>query len=159
MPDWMKQAMDNNELGELKKANAAKDQIIAQLKIRQESPEFWKQLLEKLALQVAFLHEAFGLDGSMNTSDSANGEILCSIDISWHTASPRTMYVNLFYRPGGSVIRYWPQFGEPADLPFGVVKDELVLFVKPQYFNSEQAATQFVRDMVRIVKPDALQRT
>jgi len=156
MPEWMKKVEDADEAERLKREVAAKDQTIAALRVSRESGEFWKAFLEKIQLQIQFLSPVFRLEGTMHVSDSPNNEVVCRVEVFLRGLIPMSAYVNLFYRSGGSIVRYHPQFGKHADYEFGVVAaGDVVLCMRRECHNPEQAATEVIQDLVRTVKPDA----
>jgi hypothetical protein len=158
MPDWMKRAKEASDLREATAANTAKAHAIAQMKVVNDGPTYWKEMVQKLGIQAEFLQKAFGLAGTMNVSDGHGGEILCRVDVNLYALMPKSAYVNLFYRPGGSVVRYHPQFGGGGDYPFDVVDDKVILMCGGEYRNPEQAASYIIEGLVRTVKPDALRQ-
>ncbi len=157
MPDWMKKSKEASELREARAANAAKDQVIAQMKVESGGPIFWKELIEKLGIQTGHLPEAFKkITGTVNVSDSQNGEIQCRLDVSLQDLVPKSAYVILFYRPGGVVIRCHPQIGTGKDLQFSYVDEKVILILDGKHCNPEQTASHLVQELVRQVAPEKL---
>jgi hypothetical protein len=158
MPDWMKRAKEASDLREAVAANAATEHVIAQMKVTNEGPAYWKELTEKLGFHAGFLQKAFGLNGTANVSDSHGGEVLCRVDVNLHALVPKSAYVNLFYRPGGSLVRCHAPFGGGGDFRLGVVDGKVILMCGGEYRNPEQAASYIIEGLVRTVKPDALRQ-
>ncbi len=159
MPDWMKRAKESRELERARADSASKDHTIAQMKVQNDGPLFWKDLVEKLTIQKEFLPSAFGLNGSVNVSESHGGEMLCRVDVARHGLTPRSGYINLFYRPGGSIIRCHSQSGTAGDVGLGVVDGKVILILAGEYRDPEQSASWFIQELVRQVKPEALRQT
>lgn len=119
MPEWMKQAEAKRELAQAKTDIKEKGRIIAEMKIAQEGPSFWKDLLEKLAIRIEFLPKVHPkIQGRMSRGHGEGGEFFCRLDIGLRDVIPEVRHVNMYYRPGGSVIRYWPDVGKHSDLLF-----------------------------------------
>jgi len=155
MPDWMKRAKERTEQLEARADHVATERLIAQAKVESDGPAFWEELTKNLGSQLRFLPDAFGLEGSANIIPSGS-ESLCRVDVKFRGAEPRSAYIDLFYRPFGSVIRYHPQFGSDFDAPLVFTNEKLMLLWGGVFYDPEEAATQFVQGLVRTVKPDAL---
>jgi len=139
MPEWMKQAKAAKDLQEARSDSAAKDRTIARMKVQNEGPFFWKTLVEKLTIQKEFLPTAFGLTGTVSVTESSGGEVLCRVEVSLGGLISKSAYINLFYRPEGSIIRCHPQFGGGGDVHFGVTDEKVIVVLGGEYRNPEQA--------------------
>lgn len=156
MPEWMRTAKVNNELREAQAQRALQERLNAELKVQSGGPAYWKDLVEKLDSQARFLKEAFGVEGRVETTQPSNGESQCSIYVNAVGVLPRSYLINLFYRPGGCVIRFHPQTGGGGEFGFVFVNEKVSLSVSGNYLPPEDAATWLIRLALANVKPEAL---
>jgi hypothetical protein len=158
IPDWIKDLKASEDLARAKADNAAQQQRIAELTVRDEGPEFVRQLVKELAFNTDSLTE-IGLNGSTiaNKCETPPPERFWRVEVSFRAAFPRMTYTNLFYAPGDSAIRCHPMEGPAFDLPLCVRPEGggigAILESSTTPATAEQAAQFVVQRMVRIIRP------
>jgi hypothetical protein len=128
-PDWIK--THNREKAEEKRQSneIGQRQLEASLVIKDTGPEFWKQLVDRVGVNVGALPSLEGeeLAGSVSVTGTAGAELSCHIQVDRRSVrlGPELSRMNLFYRPGESRIRRWYQNREMGDIELVKYRNEV----------------------------------
>ncbi len=152
MPGWMKKEQQQTELKQARaEASLQREEAAARL-IELKSPEFWKQLQEKIGIAVEFLPK-LQMRGQMSTL--ADGSL--RISVGRPGKLPNHTYTDLGHSP--YEIRCTTATGDLYKLLFCAISGTEVAVVLessaiPQ-MNPDQAAEYIMRRMVEIIETGA----
>jgi hypothetical protein len=110
-----------------------------------DGPSFWKQLIKELQITVDNL-PLIGLTGTVSSVGSAAEEGY-QIAVSRPTVFPAMTYTNVFYKPGGPIVRLHPLDESSSNLIFGIADDKVSLWSGASAMTPEKAAEFIVEPM------------
>jgi hypothetical protein len=145
VPEWIKKLQQEHELAEAEKNNARKREIESSKLLRQEGPEFWAQLQQRLSVAVDSL-PVLKLSGSI--SHFREG---IRVDVVYQHLIPIQTYTDISYDPGNVAVRCSTMNGGICQLYLCVAdNNEIVAFSEPDGppMDPEQAAEFILRPMV-----------
>ena len=119
LPDWIAKRRQEKAEQERKDKEDQKKELAAAAQVQTGGPEFWKQLLDRLTLNVNSLPALIGDELVGNASRSTDGpELSCYIQVNRQSVKhgPALSQMNLWYKPGGYRIRRWYQNREMKDI-------------------------------------------
>lgn len=118
-PDWINRHNREKAEEQRRADEDSQRQIEASVMIRQQGPEFWQQLVERLQVNANALTELQGeeLFGTVSHSNGG-GERSCHIGVDRRSVKfgPALSRMNLFYNPGDHRIRRWYQDRDIGDI-------------------------------------------
>jgi hypothetical protein len=123
--------------------------------IRAGSEVFWRQLLQELR-GVVDGFPRLRMNGSVSAQLAQGAEWHCRIEARSESLRPKSLYYDLFYRPGGEIIRVSSSNGDLLSLSFCISEGKVCLRVPARSHpaNPAQAAEYLGRRMIEAVKPD-----
>ncbi len=154
-PKWIRDLKEEDEGVESARERESQENQIATLKIRTEAPDFWKQVLKEIQINVDGLAQ-IGLRASVSPA-GPNG---CHVEVARTGTMPKIDYTNVFCSEQPSPrIRLHDMENAMSDneihLLFGVHNDQLIVMspLPPrQMMNAEQTAEYIVKRLVRKVR-------
>lgn len=157
IPDWIKK-QKRQKAEEKRQANEiSQRQLEAAMLIQQGGPDFWKQLVDRVGVNVRALPELEGeeLTGSVSLSAASGGELSCFIQVDRRSVrfGPELSHMSLFYRPGESRIRRWYQDREMSDIELVTYHNEVRAVIDGSApMTAEDLGDQIVEWMAEHVK-------
>ena len=159
VPEWVKQQAEKDRLKEAEAEVKACRQEATTLKIRDEAPAFWKQLLEQVQINLNALGH-LNLQGSAqkigcNQKEKSTWQIVVSSPV---PVLPHR-WLELSYTIGSTNISCKPSHGEPYDLSFCVREDmgdgALAIFFSDGISrDAEESGDFLIKDIVSHLRQD-----
>ena len=154
IPEWIKKIKAKDD-AERSAAEIAKQKAeIASLRIKQDGPEFWRQLLKELAINAESLSE-IGLQGSLSKSADSESEEHCRVHVAMGTIV-RQAYTDLVYKSGSPTIHCRTVESEVERLYFTIDSTSPALTLLPEggssHMDPERAAQYIVERLVRLIR-------
>jgi hypothetical protein len=146
VPEWIKRIKREQDEQKAAAKQSPQQTALAAKTIQAGGPVFWTQLLQELQITVDSL-PLIGIRAHLSDLRS-NLELSCRIEMSRESNFPGHTYVNLFYAPGGSVIRCHPLDAPAFILEFGVHIGQLMLYDGSVHLSAPEAAKHLTESMV-----------
>jgi hypothetical protein len=154
-PKWIRELRAEDEERERDRERVSQEQQVASLRIAAEAPDFWKQVLKEIKINVDSLSE-IGLRGSLSPIERDG----VHVEVARTDLRPATSYTNVFWseHPLPRIRLHDMENainGSEIDLVFGVQDNQVV--VTPQVhpykiLNAEQTAEYIVKRLVGKVR-------
>jgi len=154
-PKWIRDLKEEDEETEAARERDSQEKQIASLKIQAEVPDFWKQVLKEIQINVDGLAQ-IGLRASMSPL-GADG---CHVEVARTGTIPKIDYTNVFCseRPSPRIRLHDMENAmsdEEIHMLFGVHNNQLVVTSQSppcEMMNAEQTAEYIVKRLVRKVR-------
>jgi len=158
-PDWIREEAERQEHQTLQARADNDSNAIAELTIKAEAPEFWRQFVKELALAAEGLTDLSNLSGNILHRPS-EAESHCRVSVQLFGAIARQTYTDLFHAANSLVVRCHTLGGKAFPLHFSVRPDGrgigLIASDGFAVMNPEKAAEYIVRPMMQWVLGSAV---
>ena len=149
-PQWIrkkKEAIEREAVGRKAESNA---QALAEMIVRTDGPNFWRELVKELSIAVASL-EQINMNGAASPCLSSDFEEHCRVQVGLDSIRPQFTYTDLFYIKGHTSIRCHTMQGDAFPLAFRVIDSKLGVFANnsPLLLNPEMAAEFVIERMIK----------
>jgi hypothetical protein len=155
VPDWIRR-IEAKEAAVISQAQAETDrQRVAALTIQAEGPEFWRQLVKELAINMENLPR-IGIRGSMAKVANSEIEEGFQVNVVLEGVFPNQTYTNIFYGKGRSIIRCHTLEGSAFRISLGVLPNGKIVATSDSddiHMNPERTAQFIVERMVDMIRP------
>ena len=145
-PEWIVRIKREQDEQKAAAKRSPQQAALAAKTIQTHGPGFWAQLLQELQITVDSL-PLIGIHAHLSDLRT-NPELSCRIEISRKSNFPGHTYVNLFYAPGGSVIRCQPLDAPAFILEFAVHIGQLMLYDGSFHLSAQEAAKHLTEFMI-----------
>lgn len=160
VPDWIEREVREKEQQQKEGEADRQRQMAAATSVREGSPIFWNRFLARLKSNTDALpqlkEELVGSTSVFGPGQQTSVEQSCILQVNRQSVKygPEICQLNLFHRPGGTVIRRNFE-GEPlSDIRLQVGEKEVKASVDGYGpFSPEELADHIVRSMVERVRP------
>jgi hypothetical protein len=155
-PAWIEKRKREKAEEERLAAEFTQQQLNASMSIQQRGPDFWKQLVDRVEVNVRALPELEGEELAGSVSPGASGgELSCFIQVDRRSVKfgPELSHMSFFFRPGESRIRRWYQDRELDDIELVIDRDVVCAVINDSTpMTAQQLADYTVERMAKNVK-------
>jgi len=155
IPSWIESLNNQKDRAALQAEKATKRQLEDAAIVSTRSSEFWKELVDRLGVNVKALPQLKGeeLVGSIS-HETGPSEHRCYIGVNRQSVQhgPELSWLNLFYRPGATIIRRWYMNEDIGGIELARYGDEVRAIISGKPKTAQELADLIVRWMADRVK-------
>ena len=153
-PEWIRNRKAQTAVLRTTTEAAEQSKAVTQLRIEAEGPEFYRQVLLEIKLNLDALPD-IGARGTLSTFGSPRGEQRCRIDVA-RAGSPSVTYTDMAYAAGDSKIRTWTLEGDARVYSLCVGPKGIRLMADDEFVQktAREVAESLIEAMVdRVIEP------